>query len=156
MTEELGARLEQFFTSEGVDVSGIGGTLAGNALSMAAVRATLSNALRQEDFAVAIPLAERWAEGVASVIRDHSLPWTVQRLGCRAEYWFCEPPRNGAQAAAASDQDLEAWFHLYMLNRGILLTPFHNMALMSPYHVRADVDRHTEVFAEAVSLILAP
>jgi glutamate-1-semialdehyde 2,1-aminomutase len=155
MTEELAAKLERFFTSEGVDVSGIGGTLAGNALSMAAVRATLANALRQEDFAVAIPLAEQWAEGVRSVIQTYGLPWTVQRLGCRAEYWFCEPPRNGAEAAAAVDPELEAWFHLYALNRGILLTPFHNMALISSSHVAADVDLHTDVFAKAVSLILA-
>jgi glutamate-1-semialdehyde 2,1-aminomutase len=103
---------------------------------------------------VAVPLAERWTEGVACVIEQHDLPWTVQQLGCRAEYWFCEPPRNGAQAAAAIDVDLEAWFHLFMLNSGVLLTPFHNMALLSSSHVAADVDRHAEVFALGVGQIL--
>ena len=135
-------------------MSGIGGTLAGNALvgGRHAGRPS-SNALREEDFAIAIPLAERWTDGVGGVIADAGLPWTVQRLGCRAEYWFCDPPRNGAQAAAAIDAELEPWFHLFMLNNGILMTPFHNMALMSSSHVAADVDRHTEVFADAVDRI---
>jgi glutamate-1-semialdehyde 2,1-aminomutase len=154
MSAEIGAKLEGFFNSEGVDVSGIGGTLAGNALSVAAIKATLSSALREHDYEIAIPLAERWTDGVASVIAEHALPWTVQRLGCRGEYWFCDPPRNGAQAAAAVDPQLEAWFHLYMMNHGILLTPFHNMALMSSSHVAADVDRHTQIFADAVERIL--
>ena len=133
-----------------IDVAGVGGTLTANALAMAAARAALSTSLREEDFAVAIPLAERFTAGVASVIERHALPWHVQRLGCRAEYWFCPPPRNGADAAAAVDDELEGFLHLWSLNRGILLTPFHNMALFSPHHTEADVDRHTEVFGEAV------
>ena len=136
-------------------MSGVGGTLTGSALAMAAVRATLSPALREEDFAVAVPLAERFTEGVAGVIARHGLSWHVQRLGCRAEYWFCPPPRSGAEAAAAVDEELEGFFHLWALNRGILLTPFHNMALFSPHHTAADVDRHTEVFAAAVEELLS-
>jgi len=155
MTAEVGAALQSFLADDGVDVSGIGGTLSGNALSMAAIRATLANALRPEDFAVAIPLAERFTAGLAGVIADAALPWHVQQLGCRAEYWFCPPPRNGAQAAAAIDAELDAFMHLYALNRSILLTPFHNMALFSPYHTAADVDRHTEVFAAAVDELIA-
>ena len=85
------------------------------------------------------------------MIAEHDLPWHVQRLGCRAEYWFCPPPRDGAAAAAAVDEDLEAFLHLWTLNRGILLTPFHNMALFSPHHTEDDVDRHTEVFGAAIS-----
>ena len=136
-----------------IDIAGVGGTLTANALSLAAVRATLSTCLRQEDFDVAIPLAQRFTEGVSSVIDEHDLPWHVQRLGCRAEYWFCPPPRDGAAAAAAVDEDLEAFLHLWALNRGILLTPFHNMALFSPYHSEADVDRHTEVFGAAIDAL---
>ena len=86
--------------------------------------------------------------------RDADLPWHVQQLGARAEYWFCPPPRNGGQAAAALDGDLEAYFHLFALNRGVLLTPFHNMALMSPVTTADDVDRHTEVFAECVATLV--
>ena len=82
------------------------------------------------------------------------LAWHVQQLGARAEYWFCPPPRNGAEAAAAVDHELDAFMHLWALNRGILLTPFHNMALFSPHHTAADVDRHTEVFRSAVEALL--
>jgi glutamate-1-semialdehyde 2,1-aminomutase len=137
-----------------IDVAGVGGTLTGNALALAAVRATLSTCLREEDFAVAVPLAERFTDGVLGVITEHRLPWHVQRLGCRAEYWFCPPPRDGAAAAAAVDEELEGFLHLWCLNRGVLLTPFHNMALFSPHHTTADVDRHTEVFAEAVAALV--
>jgi len=85
---------------------------------------------------------------------QRGLPWSVQRLGCRAEYWFCPPPKNGAQAAAAMDHDLDALMHLWAINRGVLLTPFHNMALFSPFHTDADVDRHTEVFESALAALL--
>ena len=87
--------------------------------------------------------------------RCRGLDWTVQQLGCRAEYWFCPPPRDGAAAAAAVDDELDAFMHLWALNRGVLLTPFHNMALMSPAHAAADVDRHTEVFTAAVDALTA-
>jgi glutamate-1-semialdehyde 2,1-aminomutase len=137
-----------------IDVAGVGGTLTGNALALAAVRATLSTCLRDEDYARAIPLAERFTDGVAKVIAEHNLPWHVQRLGCRAEYWFCPPPRDGAAAAAAADEDLEGLLHLWCLNRGVLLTPFHNMALFSPHHSESDVDRHTEAFGDAVAALV--
>ena len=155
MSSEVAARLEVLLAGDSVDVSGVGGTLTGNALALAAVRATLSTTLRAEDFAVMVPLAEAWSDGVRGVIEDRGLPWHVQRLGCRAEYWFCPPPRDGASAAAAVDHELEAYMHLFALNRGVLLTPFHNMALFSPSHVHEDVDRHTEVFAGAVDSLLA-
>jgi glutamate-1-semialdehyde 2,1-aminomutase len=151
----VAARLATALADDGIDVSGIGGTLTGNALALAAVRATLSGALREEDFAVATPLAEAWADGVDAVIRGAGLPWHVQRLGCRAEYWFCPPPRTGADAAAGTDHELDAFMHLWAINRGILLTPFHNMALFSPFHTAGDVDRHTEVFASAVAALTA-
>ena len=148
--DELAGQVAAAFADPSIDVSGIGGTLAGNAMSMAAMRAALSTTLREEDFAVAVPLAERFATGVRQTIDGHGLAWSVQRLGCRAEYWYCPPPRSGADAAAAGDDELDAFFHLYALNRGVLLTPFHNMALLSPHHTPADVDRHSEAFAAAV------
>jgi glutamate-1-semialdehyde 2,1-aminomutase len=151
----LAERLDGPMLGHDIDVAGVGGTLTGSALALAAVRATLSVALRDEDFAAAIPLAARFTDGVAGVIAEAGLPWHVQRLGCRAEYWFCPPPRTGAEAAAAVDEQLDAFLHLWSFNRGILLAPFHNMALFSPHHSAADVDRHTEVFADAVSALLA-
>ncbi len=133
-----------------IDCSGVGGTLTGNALALAAVRATLSTTLLPRDFKYMIPLAKSWTAGVQSVIDEYKLPWNVQQLGCRGEYWFCPPPRNGGLAHEAIDDELDQLMHLYALNRGILMTPFHNMALMSPHHTQLDVDLHTEVFAALV------
>ena len=155
MTAEVAERLSGPMLGHEIDVAGVGGTLTANALATAAIRATLSSCLREEDFAIAVPLAERFTNGVAQVIAEHELPWHVQRLGCRAEYWFCPPPRDGAAAAAAVDDELEGFMHLWSLNRGVLLTPFHNMALFSPHHSEADVDRHTEVFGAAVNALMS-
>jgi glutamate-1-semialdehyde 2,1-aminomutase len=147
VAERIGARQEL----ENCDVGGIGGTLAGNALSLAAMRATLGEVLTKKAFDRMIPMAERWMAGVAKAIADTKLPWHVTRLGCRAEYLFgAKEPKNGTEAHDAMDFDLERFMHLYAMNRGILLTPFHNMALMSPDTTAEDVDRHTEVFREAV------
>jgi len=216
---------------------GIGGTLAGNALSLAATRATLEHVLTDRAFERMIALGERFEAGVLGAIRRYQLPWIVKRLGCRVEYWFRRvrvllvgciimrvgvswvvfparlsdtetisinhgshhfplthpanpqplsppanaqpppanpnpspllppththdadrptPPRNGAEAAAALDADLDRYMHLAALNRGILLTPFHAMALMCPATTEADVDRHTIVFTECLELLLGP
>ena len=153
MTTEVADRLSGPMLGHDIDVAGVGGTLTGSALALAAIRATLSTALREEDFAVAVPLAERFTAGVTGAIEARGLPWHVQRLGCRAEYWFCPPPLDGAAAAAAVDEELEGFLHLWCLNRGVLLTPFHNMALFCPAHTEADVDRHTEVFSAAVDAL---
>jgi len=134
------------------DTGGVGGTLAGNALSMAAIRATLSEVLTPEAFEHTIPLAARFCDGIREVVSEFDLPWNVTQLGARAEYRFeHEPARNGTQAHDASDPELERYLHLHALNRGVLITPFHNMALMSPETSEADVDRHTTVFREAVT-----
>jgi glutamate-1-semialdehyde 2,1-aminomutase len=94
-------------------------------------------------------LAERWTAGVEKAIEEHGLPWIVNRLGCRAEYWFTPTrPRSGGEAAGGGDHELAQFTHVYALNRGILLTPFHNMALMSPATTEEDVDRHSEVFSQ--------
>jgi glutamate-1-semialdehyde 2,1-aminomutase len=136
------------------DVGGIGGTLAGNALSIAAMKATLENVLTPSFYEKAIALQEKFTAGVESVIREFELPWIVKRLGNRSEYWFRpNPPRNGGEAAAAVDHELDRYMHLFMLNRGILMTPFHNMALISPETTDADVQYHTRMFREAVQAL---
>jgi glutamate-1-semialdehyde aminotransferase len=151
-TEEVAQRISARIDLEDCDVGGIGGTLAGNALSLAAMRATLEHVLTKSNFERMIPLAARFNDGVSREIQRHGFPWNVQRLGCRAEYTFCQkPPRNGGESAAAADFELERFLHLYALNRGVLLTPFHNMALMCPETTEADIDLHTKVFAEAVA-----
>jgi len=154
-TQEVADRIGETTTIDEADVGGIGGTLAGNALSLAAVKATLTNVLTDKAFAHTIPLAERWTDGVHQVITEFGLPWVVNRLGARGEYWFCpQKPRNGGEAEAAVDFDLDRYMHLAALNRGILMTPFHNMSLMSPATTEADVDYHTRTFREMVKQIL--
>ena len=151
-TEEVARRISARIELEDCDVGGIGGTLAGNALSLAAMRATLEHVLTAAAFEKMIPLAKRFTDGVAAEIQKHRLPWNVAQLGCRAEYTFAQrAPRNGGESAAAADFELERFLHLYALNRGVLLTPFHNMALMCPETTAADIDLHTRVFAGAVA-----
>src|SRR5882762_9886267 len=150
-SQEVADRIVAGQNLEDCDVGGIGGTLAGNALSLAAMRATLTKVLTKEAFERMIPMAERWTLGVAKAIAEAELPWHVTRLGCRAEYLFGpDAPKNGTEAHDAMDFELERFMHLYAMNRGILLTPFHNMALMSPQTESDDVDRHSRVFREAV------
>jgi glutamate-1-semialdehyde 2,1-aminomutase len=151
MSADVAERVTARTTLEDADVNGIGGTLAGYALSLAAIRATLGEVLTAEAFDRMIPLAERWESGVNDVLARHAVPWHVTRLGARAEYHFMPtPPSNGADQWAHGDFELERFLHLWAMNRGILMTPFHNMALMSPATTEADVDRHTEVFEAAV------
>jgi glutamate-1-semialdehyde 2,1-aminomutase len=156
MSEAVAALIVERTVWHEADVGGIGGTLAGNALSLAAARATLSEVLTDDAFVGMEALAVRLCEGIESVIAAHGVPWHVTRLGCRAEYLFSpEPPRNGAEAEAAGDVALDALIHLAMLNRGVLLTPFHNMALMSPATTAAQIDVHTAAFEEIVGELLA-
>lgn len=156
MSEPVADLVSEFMGSlEDADVGGIGGTLSGNALSLAAMRATLESVLTEEAFEGMIARCERFEEGVNEVIESRDLGWHAVRVGCRIEYKFQpSPPRNGSEAAAAEDPDLDRFMHLHALNRGVLMTPFHSMALMSPATSDADVDRHTEVFAEAVDDLL--
>lgn len=156
MTAAVAARISHTMRRDLADTGGIGGTLAGNALSLAAMRATLESVLTPQAFGRAIHLAKRWLDGVQQTIDSHGLPWHVTQLGCRAEYWFCpQPMRNGGEAAAAVDPLLDRYMHLAALNRGFLLTPFHNMALLAPQASEEEIDRHTCAFAESVEAILA-
>ncbi len=147
LTAELAERVLDSVELEDVDLGGVGGTLAANAMSLAAIRATLAEVLTPDAHAHMDRLAQRWADGVRAGIDRHGLPWHVTRLGGRAEYAFsAEPPRHGAEAAAADDFELQTYLHLAALNDGVLLTPFHNMALMAPTTTDAQVDRHTASF----------
>ncbi|HXV02641.1 MAG TPA: aspartate aminotransferase family protein [Gaiellaceae bacterium] len=150
-SDDIAGRLEELLpVDERADVGGIGGTAAGNVLSLAAMRATLSQVLTDEAFDRMTSLGERFEAGVADVIERRRLPWHVTRLGCRVEYLFRpDTPRTGSEAAAGGDPELDRLIHLYLLNRGVLMTPFHNMALMSPATTEADVDAHTAAFDEA-------
>jgi glutamate-1-semialdehyde 2,1-aminomutase len=134
------------------DTGGVGGTLAGNPLSTAAMRATLEHVLTDAAFGTMIEVAGRYTAGIRDAITACGLPWTISQLGARAEFRFCPvPPRTGGESAAAEDRQLDEYLHLYTINRGVLLTPFHNMALMSPVTTAADADVAVGVFAAAAA-----
>ena len=147
MSTEIAQAIKSQVELEVIDTGGIGGTLAANALSLAAMKSTLTKVLTEENFEKMIKLGTRWADGVEKVIRKYNLPWSINRLGARAEYMFsANAPKNGREAADAGDFELEQFIHLRMLNDGFLITPFHNMALISPDTTAADVDAHTLAF----------
>jgi glutamate-1-semialdehyde 2,1-aminomutase len=151
LSAELADRLTGRADLDLIDMGGVGGTLAGNPVSMAATRATLSEVLTDAAFARMTETATAFATGLRNIIAGYRLPWSVAQLGARVEYRFASPaPRTGTGSAASADAELADFLHLYLLNRGILLTPFHNMALMSPVTTVDDVTRHHEVFDAAL------
>jgi glutamate-1-semialdehyde 2,1-aminomutase len=155
ITREVAAGAQGHPEADLVDVGGVGGTLAGNALSVTAMRATLEHVLTEEAFGRMVSLATDFTAGVQETIDRTRVPWSVSRLGARAEYRFASPaPRTGSESAAAADEELDEYLHLFLANRGVLVTPFHNMALMCPDTSAEDVARHTGLFAEAVDALL--
>ena len=155
ISEEIVQKINDMEDLDLIDMGGVGGTLAGNALSIAATRATLEHVLTDEAFARMESLATRFADGVQRVIDTYALPWSVSRLGARVEYRFANPaPRTGTESASKADPDLEDYLHVYLANRGILLTPFHNMALMSPATTAQQTDQHETVFEAAIKELL--
>jgi len=159
LSADIARRVGEFSDSgeaDIVDVGGVGGTLAGNALSTAAMRATLMEVLTDAAFEQMIALCDDYTAGVQAAIDAHGLPWSISQLGARAEYRFTYPaPRSGSESAAAADDDLDEFVHLWLLNRGVLITPFHNMALMGPNTTAEQVARHTELFAEMAAELAA-
>ncbi len=159
MTDQLAARVRAGLDVDGdgleyIDVGGVGGTLAGNAASLAGIRATLGEVLTPEVYPGMFDRAAEWTSGVQAAIDEFGVPWQVTRLGARAEYSFLpHAPRDGREAADADDFELQQYLHLHALNRGVLLTPFHNMALMSPVTTEEDVARHTVAFRDAVAAL---
>ncbi len=155
ITEEVAAIVRSHAEVDLVDVGGVGGTLAGNVLSTAAMRATLGEVLTDAAFEHMISLATAFREGVDATLDEFDVPWSIAQLGARAEYRFCRPaPRTGTESAAAHDDDIEEYLHLFMSNRGVLMTPFHNMALMCPATMTSDVELHTVLFREAVRQLM--
>jgi glutamate-1-semialdehyde 2,1-aminomutase len=150
ISHDLAKRIGVHQEADIIDVGGVGGTLAGNALSIAAMRATLESVLTDDSWPRMIDLATKFREGIETAIAKYDLPWSCTQLGARAEYRFANPaPIDGTSAAGAADEELEEYFHLYTANRGVLITPFHNMALMCRDTQESDVDRHSELFMQA-------
>jgi glutamate-1-semialdehyde 2,1-aminomutase len=138
-----------------IDMGGVGGTLAGNPLQVAAMRATLEKVLTEENFEKMIELSTYFTNEVQGLFDKYDLPWSINQLGARAEYRFAKPyPKTGTDAYHSADAELEDFLHVYLANRGIMLTPFHNMALMCPTTKREEIDYHTEVFEAAIKELL--
>jgi glutamate-1-semialdehyde aminotransferase len=154
MSSTLAERIAKSVRLEHIDVGGVGGTLAGNALSMAAIRATLTEVLTEEAFEKMEKISIEWTRDVQEIINEFNIPWQVSQLGCRAEYSFrSTAPRTGKEAADADDFALQQYLQLHAINRGVLMTPFHNMALISPETTLEDVKRHTLHFRDAAKAL---
>ena len=154
MSEALAKRISNSLNLEHIDVGGVGGTLAGNALSMAAIRATLTEVLTETAFEKMEQLCTVWTNDVQEIINEFDIPWQVSQLGCRAEYSFrATAPKTGKEAADADDFELQQYLQLHAINRGVLMTPFHNMALISPATTLEDVKRHTDHFRDAAQAL---
>ena len=152
LTQELADKIMGHSEADIIDVGGVGGTLAGNPLSLTAMKATLESVLTDEAFEHMIALCDKYTSDVQALIERYDMPWSISQIGARAEYRFTNPaPINGTDAAAAADDELDEFMHLYMCNRGILMTPFHNMALMCPDTLAQDVDQHAELFEQALA-----
>ena len=151
LTEQIAAELKR----DEIDTGGIGGTVSGSVLSAVAIRTTLREVLTDDAFPQMIATASRWADGAEEVFTRRSVGWSVTRLGARAEYHFTpEAPRSGGEAAAAVHHEMERYLHLHALNRGIIMTPFHNMALFSPATPSSAADHHSEALDAAVATLI--
>ncbi|MFZ9846183.1 MAG: transaminase, partial [Candidatus Limnocylindrus sp.] len=151
VAEQIGRELQR----DEIDTGGIGGTVSGSVLSAVAIRTTLREVLTDAAFPEMIAGANRWADGAEEVFERRGIGWSVTRLGARAEYHFTPTaPRNGGEAAAAVHHEMERYLHLHALNRGIIMTPFHNMALFSPATPHTAADRHSEALDEAIAALV--
>ena len=155
--EELGARMRRAKDQAPPGHSGIGTTLSGNLLATAALRATLEEVATPEAYKIMLQRAHQLEQGLRAAIEAHGLAWCVTRVGARCELQFCpRPPRNGREARAAMDHELETAIHLYLLNRGVLITPFHNMMLCCPQTGAQDVDALARIFGQCLDELVTP
>jgi glutamate-1-semialdehyde 2,1-aminomutase len=140
VTATLAARMQEAWTRAGPGRTGIGTTLSGNPLQLAALRANLGQVMTDDAYATMHAQATRLAAGLRAVFARHDFEWSVTQLGARCEFRFCATtPRTARASEAATDPSLERLLHLYLLNRGIVISPFHNMLLTSPATTVDDV-----------------
>jgi glutamate-1-semialdehyde 2,1-aminomutase len=155
-TAEIAERMREAEADAGPGYSGMGTTLSANAMALRAMRANLEEVMTEAAYSHMLPLSERLAHGIEQQIHERELPWHVSNVGARAEF-VCAPkrPRNGTEAQAAMHHSLELAVHLYLINRGILIAPFHNMTLVSPATTEAQVDRLVEVVGACLDELTA-
>jgi glutamate-1-semialdehyde 2,1-aminomutase len=134
--------------------SGIGTTLSGNMLTLAAINATLRDTATEVAYQHMLTLATILENKLTASINDHHLPWNISRIGARLELQFCsKPPINAEEARTAQNNCLESAIHLYLLNRGVLLTPFHNMMLVCPATSKIDIEKLVRTFNECLNAL---
>ena len=142
---ETAQRIADYLKTRAPGRSGIGTTLSGSRIQLALIRTMLETYFTPQTFAPLFDLAERLERGIADVIIKHGVPWHVVRVGARVEFMCCpKPPQNGAEAAQVIHQPIDTAIHHYLLNRGLVITPFHNMMLICPSTAKADADRLVE------------
>ena len=155
MSADIAKRAEQVKEQAPVGHSGIGTTLTANALVFAAMRANLEQVMTAAAYAHMLPLAEQLADGLRNVFAKHGVQWCVTQVGARVEFQFAErAPSNGTEARAIMNHELEQTIHLYCLNHGVLLTPFHNMLLVSPVTTAAHVGRLLNTLDDCLQALL--
>ena len=144
-TQEVTDRIRKFLETRTPGHSGIGTTLSGSKIQLALMRAVLENYFTEEAFGPLVALAKRLEKGIADVIIKHGVAWHVVRVGARVEF-MCTPerPRNGGEAARVIHRPIDEAVHHYLLNRGVIVTPFHNMMLICPATTEAHVDQLVE------------
>lgn len=136
--------------------SGMGTTLSANMFTMRAIKANLEQVMTAEAYATMIPKAEYLAQRLRDVINTESMPWCITQMGARVEFQFCPtPPRTGREAEQAFDDALEQCIHLYLLNRGVMITPFHNMMLCCPDTTTEDIDALVNALHEFIQELKA-
>ena len=154
-TAEVATRMERLRDEGEKGHSGIGTTLSANALALAAMRACLTEVMTPAAYAHMLPLAEELAVRTKDVISGRGLDWHVTHVGSRGEF-ICDsvPAKNGSEARAKMHGPLEHALHLYLINRGVLIAPFHNMTLVSPATTSSQVDRLAEVLDDCLKTLI--
>ncbi|MFN3988070.1 MAG: aspartate aminotransferase family protein [Rhodocyclaceae bacterium] len=155
-TAELAQRMARAKSEAPPGHSGIGTTLTAGLLPLRLMRVMLDEVMSDDAYAHMFEVAHTVADGLRTIIARYALDWSVTQIGARCEYQFrTQPPRTGREAEAAMQPDLESALHLALLNRGVLLTPFHNMVLCSPAHTRSDAEALLTAFDDALQTLLA-
>ena len=141
VTSELAEKIAA--VPRGSGRSGIGTTLSGNAMGIAAIGATLRELATPEAYETMTRNGFELGEELWAVIKKHDLPWCVIHQGARIEIVFAPvPPKNAAEMRPALAQhELNHALHLYLINRGVLIAPFHMMMLVCPTTTAQQIDR---------------
>ncbi len=128
----LHARIEKFKATRSAGHSGMGTTLAANPLATSALLAAMRELLTADNYRIMETRALLLANALQALFARRQLDWHVSRVGARTEFGFGPAPGNATESEGRMRPLLERVIHLSMLNRGYLVTPFHNMLLTSP------------------------